>query len=53
MTAGEAKRAYMKKWRAKNRDKVKANNARYWERKARAAETAQERQKTEKSGGAV
>lgn len=53
MTAAEAKRAYMKEWRAKNRDKVKANNARYWERKAKAAESAQERKKAEESGGAV
>lgn len=53
MTAAEAKRAYMREWRAKNRDKIRANNARYWERKAQqATENAQERQKTEKSGGA-
>lgn len=26
--------AYMREWRAKNRDKVKANNERYWEKKA-------------------
>lgn len=45
MTAAEAKRAYMKEWRAKNRDKVKANNARYWERKARAAESIQKERK--------
>lgn len=36
MTAAEAKRAYMKEWRSKNRDRIKANNARYWERKAKA-----------------
>lgn len=30
----EAKRAYMRKWRAENKDKVKAHQQRYWERKA-------------------
>ncbi|MBQ6365440.1 MAG: hypothetical protein IJI61_03405 [Oscillospiraceae bacterium] len=28
------KRAYMREWRAKNKDKVAANNRRYWERRA-------------------
>lgn len=28
------KREYMRKWRAANKDKVAANNRRYWERKA-------------------
>lgn len=28
------KREYMRKWRAANPDRVKANNARYWEKKA-------------------
>ena len=28
------KRAYSKRWREANRDKVKATNQRYWERKA-------------------
>lgn len=32
--AREAQRAYAKAWRAKNRDKVKANNLRYWARRA-------------------
>ena len=30
----EARRAYQKAWREKNRDKVKAAQQRYWERKA-------------------
>lgn len=30
----EARRAYQKKWRAKNKDKVKAANDRYWLKKA-------------------
>lgn len=32
--AREAQRAYMKEWRRRNKDKVAANNRRYWERKA-------------------
>lgn len=28
------KREYMRKWRAENKDKVIAINARYWEKKA-------------------
>ena len=30
----EAKRQYMREWRKKNPERVKANNRRYWERKA-------------------
>ena len=30
----ELRRAYQREWRRKNKDKVKANNRRYWERKA-------------------
>lgn len=29
-----ARREYQKKWRDKNPDKVRAKNARYWERQA-------------------
>lgn len=50
-SAVQARREYQRAWRQKNPDKVKANNARYWERKAKAAESDQERQKAEKSGG--
>ncbi|EJP6473807.1 hypothetical protein [Clostridium botulinum] len=32
--AKEQRNAYMKAWRAKNKDKVKAAQERYWERKA-------------------
>lgn len=28
------KNRYLREWRAKNRDKVKAQNARYWKRRA-------------------
>lgn len=36
--AKEARRAYKREWNRKNRDKVRAAQARYWERKAAAAE---------------
>lgn len=30
----ESRHEYMRQWRAKNKDKVKANNARYWAKKS-------------------
>ena len=36
--AREARRQYKKEWNRRNRDKVKAAQARYWERKAEAAQ---------------
>ena len=30
----EEKRAYSKRWRAENKDKVAASNARYWRKRA-------------------
>lgn len=36
--AKQAKNEYMKKWRAKNKDKVKAAQERYWEKKAQKYE---------------
>ncbi|MDE5859747.1 MAG: phosphatase [Oscillospiraceae bacterium] len=30
----EARREYQRQWRAANKDKVKANNQRYWQRVA-------------------
>jgi hypothetical protein len=35
--AVELRRAYQREWRRKNKDKVRANNRRYWERKAQKA----------------
>lgn len=32
--AKEARNAYYRAWRQKNRDKVRKNNQRYWEKKA-------------------
>jgi len=40
--ARKARNAYMSEWRRKNPDKVKANTARFWERKAADAEAAKE-----------
>lgn len=31
----EARAAYLREWRAKNKDKVAAQNARYWKKKAK------------------
>lgn len=35
MTAREARNAYMRDWRKRNKEKVKAVQQRFWERKAR------------------
>ena len=40
--AQEARRAYKREWNRQNRDKVKAAQARYWERKAQAAHDTRE-----------
>lgn len=40
--ARKAYNAYIRAWRKANRDKVSANNARYWERKAEKARQAAE-----------
>lgn len=40
--AAEARREYHRQWAKANRDKIKANNARYWAKKAaQAAQAAQ------------
>lgn len=33
----ELRREYQREWRRKNKDKVRANNRRYWEQKAQKA----------------
>jgi hypothetical protein len=38
----EARRAYKRKWAQDNPDKVKAQQTRYWEKKAAQAEQAQQ-----------
>ena len=41
--AREERREYFRQWRAKNPDKVRENNRRYWERRAaRKAEAKQD-----------
>lgn len=35
----EARRAYQREWRAKNRDKIRATEERYWAKKAMSANT--------------
>lgn len=40
--AKELRRSYKREWNARNRDKVYAAQQRYWERKAREAEKAQD-----------
>ena len=42
--AKELRRAYKREWNRKNKDKVKAAQVRYWERKAAAAAAAQDQQ---------
>lgn len=39
----EARRAYQREWRRNNKDKVKANNRRYWERRAQKEAMAEGR----------
>lgn len=40
--AREARRAYKREWNRKNKDKVKAANERYWNRKAEAMAAGQD-----------
>lgn len=50
--AREARKAYKREWNRKNRDKVKAAQARYWERKAaEAAKNQQTDELTQQEGG--
>ena len=46
--AASARREYMRQWRANNRDKVKANNERYWAKKgAELLKAAQQERRAE------
>lgn len=40
--AAEARRAYQKAWRSKNRDKIKQYNAEYWKRRAAKLQESEE-----------
>ena len=50
--AREARRAYKREWNRKNRDKVKAATARYWEKRAREARELPEDEPTASAAGA-
>ena len=50
--AKELRRAYKREWNRRNRDKVKAAQMRYWERKAAEMEAAEQDQAETVSGGA-
>ncbi len=45
--AREAKNEYYRRWRAKNPEKVKASNRKYWERKARERKEQEARRAAE------
>lgn len=45
--AAEARNAYARKWRAENKDKVRANNAKYWLRKAIQKDADKDKHKEE------
>lgn len=45
--AKEARRAYKREWNRKNKDKVQQAQARYWEKKAQAAQDQQQEQSTQ------
>ena len=42
--AAEARRAYYKAWRAKNKEKIRETNLRYWARRAEREAAAQNEQ---------
>lgn len=41
MKANEEKKKYYKLWRARNKEKIKLYNKRYWEKRARRAEKSE------------
>ena len=45
--AREAQRAYARKWRAKNKDRIRETNLRYWARRAEREAAEQEKQEKE------
>lgn len=49
--AREAQRAYAKQWRAKNKDRVRENNLRYWARRAEREAAAQKEQEEVQGDG--
>lgn len=52
-SARESRKKYYAEWRAKNRNKVKEYNARYWAKRAeREAKTAEQAERQKKEGEA-
>ena len=45
--AREAQRAYARKWRAKNKDRIRETNLRYWARRAEREAAEQEKEEKE------
>ncbi len=45
--AKQARRAYKREWNKRNADKVKAAQARYWEKKAQTAQDQQQEQEAQ------
>ena len=43
--AREARHAYLREWRKKNRDKIRDANLRYWEKKAKQSNQEKEEEK--------
>ena len=48
--AREERLAYYRDWRAKNKDRVKENNRRYWERRVLARQRQQQESEAKKNG---
>lgn len=48
--ARQAQRAYAKRWRAKNKEKIRETNLRYWARRAEREAAAQNTQEVKTSG---
>lgn len=46
--AKEARRIYIREWQRKNKDKVKQNQERYWERKAAKIQNSEGKRNNEK-----
>lgn len=51
MDAAEARRIYKREWNRKNRDKVKAAQDRYWQRKAEQAAAAEQAARQDTAAG--
>ena len=50
MKANEEKKKYYKLWRARNKEKIKLYNNRYWEKRAKKAEMELKEKECKKNG---